>query len=67
MKTVLTSGKETSKGAKAADFKKRIGSTVYVALKGEVAEVDKIRCEVYNIMREEQRRTQPQRAQGMER
>ena len=29
MQTVTTSGKKTRRGAETADFKKRIGSTVY--------------------------------------
>ena len=29
MQTVTTSGKKTRRGTEAADFKKRIGSTVY--------------------------------------
>jgi len=37
----------------------------YADLKNEVAEVDKIRHSVYDIMREEQRGTQPQRSQDM--
>jgi len=39
----------------------------YVALKGEVKEVEQIRKEVYGIMRQEVRRTEPQRSRGMDR
>ncbi|MDL2235518.1 hypothetical protein LJC07_05095 [Christensenellaceae bacterium OttesenSCG-928-L17] len=47
-----------------ADRRKLNGE--YVSLKNDTAEVEKIRSNVYDIMREEQRREQPQRKQDME-
>ena len=38
----------------------------YEALKNETAKVEKIRKSVYEIMRDETRRTQPTRTRGME-
>jgi len=39
----------------------------YVSLKNDTAAVEKIRSNVYDIISEERRRTQPQRTQDMER
>ena len=39
----------------------------YVSLKGEFKEVEQIRKGVYDIMRREARRTEPQRSRGFDR
>ena len=39
----------------------------YVSLKDEVKEVEQIRKRVYDIMRQEARRDEPQRTKGMDR